>query len=225
MAISDVLKKRRSELGYTLLEIANKMGVSEATVQRWESGNIKTLRQGRISLLAEILQVSPAYLMGWDDQPYPERTYGPKPIVTSDTVTLPVIGDLAAGYDAIALEDWQGDTVEIPRSYLKGRSEEEYIVLCVKGDSMYPAYRQGDKVLILRQEDVPFSGAVGAVRYEDELVTLKIVEKRIGDDGKAFIRLKPINPQYPPLEIRGEALDHYGVVGIPRLLIREVEEE
>ena len=67
MSLSDVLKKRRSELGYTLLEIADKMGVSEATVQRWESGNIKSLRQGRISQLSEILCVSPAYLMGWEE--------------------------------------------------------------------------------------------------------------------------------------------------------------
>ena len=69
MSLSEVLKKRRSELGYTLLEIADKMGVSEATVQRWESGNIKSLRQGRISQLADILRVSPAALMGWEEEP------------------------------------------------------------------------------------------------------------------------------------------------------------
>lgn len=68
MSLSDVLKKRRSELGYTLLEIADKMNVSEATVQRWESGNIKSLRQGRISQLAEILNVSPSALMGWEEK-------------------------------------------------------------------------------------------------------------------------------------------------------------
>jgi len=68
MSLAKVLKSRRSELGYTLLEIADKMGVSEATVQRWESGNIKSLRQGRISQLAEILKVSPAVLMGWEEE-------------------------------------------------------------------------------------------------------------------------------------------------------------
>jgi len=67
MSLSDVLKKRRAELGYTLLEIAEKMGVSEATVQRWESGNIKSLRQGRVTQLAEILKINPSALMGWDE--------------------------------------------------------------------------------------------------------------------------------------------------------------
>lgn len=65
MNISDVLKSRRKELGLTLLDIANKVGVSEATVQRWESGNIKNLRQERIAKLANVLEVTPAYLMGW----------------------------------------------------------------------------------------------------------------------------------------------------------------
>ncbi len=67
-SLSSVLKKRRKELGLTLAQIADAMGVSEATVQRWESGNIKTLRYGKMEKLAEILNISPAYLMGWEDK-------------------------------------------------------------------------------------------------------------------------------------------------------------
>lgn len=67
MSLSDVLKQRRKELGLTLLNVADKVGVSEATVQRWESGNIKNLRHERIGKLAEVLRVSPAFLMGWGE--------------------------------------------------------------------------------------------------------------------------------------------------------------
>ena len=66
MSLSTVLKQRREQMGYTLLEIANKMHVTESTVQRWESGNIKSLRRGRLVELAEILNVTPSYLMGWE---------------------------------------------------------------------------------------------------------------------------------------------------------------
>lgn len=66
MSLSTVLKSRRKELGLTLNDIAQYMDVSEATVQRWESGNIKSLRQGRVAKLADILNVSPAKLMGWE---------------------------------------------------------------------------------------------------------------------------------------------------------------
>lgn len=68
MNLSSTLKKRRKELNLTLLQIANKVGVSEATVQRWESGNIKSLRYNRIAKLAEVLNISPAELMGWEEK-------------------------------------------------------------------------------------------------------------------------------------------------------------
>lgn len=44
MSIADVIRKRRRELDLTLKDIANKVGVSEATVQRWESGVITNIR-------------------------------------------------------------------------------------------------------------------------------------------------------------------------------------
>lgn len=67
-SLSDTLKRRRRDLGLTLAQIADQMGVTEATVQRWESGNIKSLRHGKIAKLAEVLHVSPAEIMGWDDE-------------------------------------------------------------------------------------------------------------------------------------------------------------
>ena len=66
-ALSDVLKKRRPELGLTLAQIADAMGVSEATVQRWESGSIRNIRPERIALLSQILKVSQASLMGIEE--------------------------------------------------------------------------------------------------------------------------------------------------------------
>lgn len=66
MALSAEIKKRRKELGLTLAELAKLVGVTEATVQRWESGNIKTLRYGRIEVLASALQTTPMALQGWD---------------------------------------------------------------------------------------------------------------------------------------------------------------
>ncbi len=69
MNISEVISKRRNKLGLTLAEVAAQMGVSEATVQRWEHGTIKNLRHDRIGRLAEVLMVSPAVLMGWEELP------------------------------------------------------------------------------------------------------------------------------------------------------------
>ena len=67
MEIKDILKSRRVELRLTQDDIANKIGVSKATVSRWESGNISNMRRDRIAKLAEILQISPAVIIGIRD--------------------------------------------------------------------------------------------------------------------------------------------------------------
>lgn len=54
------LKERRLELGLTMLEVANAVGVSEATISRYESGDIKNMRRDRIVKYARILNVEPA---------------------------------------------------------------------------------------------------------------------------------------------------------------------
>lgn len=68
------IKKRRIELDMTLLQLANQVGVTEATVQRWESGAIKNLRRENIVKLADALDTTPAYLMGWEESETAEET-------------------------------------------------------------------------------------------------------------------------------------------------------
>ena len=77
--LSEVLKHRRKELGLTLNQIAEMMGVTEATVQRWESGNIRSIRHEKVVRLAEILNVTPASIMGWEEEkPTAGQGDGPK---------------------------------------------------------------------------------------------------------------------------------------------------
>ena len=69
MKMKDIIAKRRKELNLTLEDVANRVGVSRATVLRWETGEIENLGQNRIASLAAALQVSPEYLLGWNDDP------------------------------------------------------------------------------------------------------------------------------------------------------------
>ncbi len=212
------LKARRLEKGYTLQNVADKIGVTRATVQKYESGAIKGVDTEVLERLATVLHTTPTYLMGWDDDPQPGIVLQ-HPRIAEDYVTFPVIGDVAAGYDKIAVEDWSGDTVDIPTSYLRGRKVSDFFVLKVVGDSMYPLYMEGDKVLILRQTTLNHSGDIGAILYDDENVTLKKVEYVQGEN---WLRMLPINPEYMPKTIEGEALEHCRVLGVPVLLIREI---
>ena len=61
------LKNRRTELDLTQKAIAEYVGVSEATVSRWESGDIADMGASRITALAKVLRISPLDIMGWDE--------------------------------------------------------------------------------------------------------------------------------------------------------------
>ncbi len=65
--LNDRIKNRRKLLNKTLLELAEYIGVKEATMQRYESGEIKSIPYDNIVLIAECLDCTPQYLMGWSD--------------------------------------------------------------------------------------------------------------------------------------------------------------
>ena len=214
--ISSVLKAKRKELGLTLAQIAEKIGVTEATVQRWESGNIKSLRHERIAKLADILGVTPSVLMGWDEPTAPTL---PSPTITEDTVTFPVITSVAAHYDGVSIdESAAGEKIEVPRAYLKGRKAEDFCTMRVRGDSMYPAFQNGDIVLVLRQSTMNHSGEIGVISYGDDEMTIKRINYVDGED---WLKLVPLNPAYPPRRIEGVDLENCHIIGIPQVLIRE----
>ena len=67
--IHERIKERRIALNLTLAQVADRLGIQEATMQRYESGAIKNLKHETVVKLADILYCHPAYLMGWLDTP------------------------------------------------------------------------------------------------------------------------------------------------------------
>lgn len=66
MNVKDIIREKRLALGMTMKEVADKVGVSEATISRWESGEIANMRRGAIFSLAKALNISPNEIMGWE---------------------------------------------------------------------------------------------------------------------------------------------------------------
>lgn len=203
-------------------ELSRLTGISKSSISHYLKGDWEG-KQDAVYKIARALNVSEAWLMGFDvpreKQPKDNYINLPEPTITENYTKFPVIGDIAAGYDSIAFEDWEGDCVDIPNSYLRGRNKNEFFTLRIKGNSMYPLYHEGDVVLILKQPTLNRSGDIGVVLYDDEIATIKKVEYVMGED---WLKLIPINPEYPPKTIEGEELDHCRVIGIPKLLIREI---
>lgn len=65
MTINERIKDLRVQHGYTLKDVAARIGVSEGTVQRYESGAIKEVPYDSIIKLSTLYGCDPAYLMGW----------------------------------------------------------------------------------------------------------------------------------------------------------------
>lgn len=57
ISIGAFIKKKRKEKGYTLEQVGNYVGVSKATVSRWESNEIGNMRTDRVKSLCEILEI------------------------------------------------------------------------------------------------------------------------------------------------------------------------
>ena len=65
MNLGTRIRERRKRLGLTLKEVSAYVGVAEATVQRWESGNIKMLKSDKMIKLSSALQISVEELSSW----------------------------------------------------------------------------------------------------------------------------------------------------------------
>lgn len=64
------LKDRRLELGMTLEDVGNLAGMHRSAIQKYEKGIIKNTYISTVEVFARALRCSPAYLIGWVDDPY-----------------------------------------------------------------------------------------------------------------------------------------------------------
>lgn len=61
------IKNRRIELDLSYQDLSDLTGISKSTLQRYETGFIKKVPITQIEIIAKALNVSPGYLMGWED--------------------------------------------------------------------------------------------------------------------------------------------------------------
>lgn len=63
-----LLKNKRTDKNLTMKQVADFVNVSESTISRWESGEIKNMKRDKIAKLSDILSIDPALIMGWDEE-------------------------------------------------------------------------------------------------------------------------------------------------------------
>lgn len=171
-SVGKLIYDRRTELGITQKEVADFVGVSEATVSRWESGHIDNMRRDRIAALSKILRLSPLAIMGIDDTDLSTRLPDMVPI-DARTFRVPIVGRVAAGRPIVADEEIIGYEY-IDNKYSK--DGHEYFGLRIVGKSMEPTIMDGDIVIVRRQNYVE-NGEIAIVLIDGEEATAKEVKE------------------------------------------------
>lgn len=188
-------EKAKTRLSDIALDKA--VGLNRSSIANWRLGR-GTPSTEAILKIAKYFNVTTDYLLGL-----------PANLIPEDVIIFPVIGTIAAGYDGNVSFDPTGDEIPVPKYLLKTHNPDDYFVLHVVGDSMLPTYHNGDKVLIRKTNSVD-SGTIAAVGFDTENATLKKVEYVKGED---WMKLIPLNPDYPVKEIKGTDLDLCHVYG------------
>lgn len=205
------LKELRKKKGVTQSDVASFIGISQNNYSYWENGKVKIDAES-MRRLAEYFGVTVDYILGRTEDVKVVNGYTPEGIIN-----YPVIASVRAGYGGEIVEYNSGEFIAIPVEFLRGRAPEDYMVFEIKGDSMYPRYMNGDRVLVLRTDSVD-SGKIAVIAYNGDEATVKKVEYKQGED---WLDLIPINPMYPIKRIQGADLEQCHVIGQVKMLLRE----
>lgn len=204
MTVGDRIRKVRQEQDVTQQELADYIGVSKQAVYKYENNIVTNIPTDKVDAIAKRLKVSPAYLMGWEEQPAPaaskEPTIPPGFEPMPKMKKVPLIGSIACG-DPITAEQNIEKMVDVPENIRCDFS------LTCHGDSMIDAgIHDRDVVYIHIQPEVE-NGQIAAVRIGEE-ATLKRVYYSGGT-----LTLMPANPAYAPMVYTGPQLEEVQIEG------------
>jgi len=148
--------------------------VSQQAVGKWERGEA-TPNPDAIRKMAQIFEVSADELLG-----------GSAPPASTSGVVIPVLGDVAAGIPIDAIQN----VIDYEEIDAAMAATGEFFGLRIKGASMEPRIREGDVVIVRKQEDAQ-TGDTAVVLVNGDSATVKRIKKEPGG-----ISLIPNNPAY-----------------------------
>lgn len=154
-------------------ELAEKLNYkSFTTVQKWEDGTAFP-RVSTLNKIAEIFDVDVDHLL--------------KMNIRAEQVSIPIVGEVKAGYDLYANEDILGFEYVNTKEMRAG----EYFYLKVKGDSMIDLRIGEGDIVFCRKQNYIDNNEVGVFLLENNEVTIKKAKFQ----GKNII-LRAANPKY-----------------------------
>ena len=202
------LRELRKKKKMSQQELADLLGVTQATLSGWETEKYR-IDNNNLIKCSEILDTTTDYLLGKSNiDNNIEFISLPK-----DVIKIPVLGRIPAGIPIEAIEDVL-EYIEIPEEMTRGGKE--FFALKIQGDSMYPEYLSGD-IVIFEASPTCETGDDCAVMVNGDDATFKRIERK--ENG---VMVKPLNPEYETMFFTNEEIETKPVriLGIARELRR-----
>lgn len=172
--IAQRLKLLRKQHRITQEDLAAAINVERSSIGKYESATKPITPPPDVLIkIATFFNVSVDYLLGYSTS-------------SVNAVRVPVLGDVAAGIPMDAVENIV-DYEEIDSALA---ATGDFFGLRIKGDSMEPRIREGDVVIVRKQEDAD-TGDTAVVLVNGSGATVKRVKKEPGG-----ISLIPNNPAF-----------------------------
>jgi repressor LexA len=210
VTVGERIRNLRLSLDIPQVELAMRVGISKQNLYKYETGIITNIPADKLEAIASALKTTPAFLAGWEEPSNISAIYNDK------IYNIPLYESVSAGFGAYA-DDYIVDYV--PLRFTNAHEASETLCIKVSGDSMSPNIKDGDTIIVHKQDSVD-SGDIAVLLIDGE----EAVVKKVIYDAEN-IELHSFNPLYPVRTFSGADVLRVRVVGKVKKRIEEISEK
>lgn len=188
--IGNRIRNRREELGLSQEELGNRLGYkSRSSINKIELDQ-RNLTQSKIKAIADALDTTPGYIMGWETEDIKSIPAAPNIHPLPRMKCWKVLGGTACGQPLF--KPLEEASVLAPADI-----DADYVFQCV-GDSMINARIFDGDIVFVKAGVTVEDGQIAVVRIGEEYALKRIYR------GTDYLELRSENPMYKPIIVRGE---------------------
>ena len=196
MKTHELIKFKRQELGLSLADVADALGVNKTTVLRYESKAIEKMPVNIIPRLASILKIEPTTLMGWDHQTYLKEPN----VISGEFFPLSYRTNLSAGNFSEILENKDTNAIIYVPIKFQGLKKDLF-AFKVNGESMNNVIQHEDIVVAHHNPKAKVNdGDIVVVHYQGEC----ILRRYMNNNNKIMLMPDSKNNEFEPILISGD---------------------
>ncbi len=196
--IGQRIKAKREQQKLSLQFIADKLDVNRSSVMRWENGETSRIKLPILERLAQILQTTPEYLMGYKEEDLIDSTC--RNALPESVCMIPVL-------DKFLCDDTQTNGQYIVGYEVADSAfRHNCFFLRISDNSMAPRLDEGDYALFRRQDTIQ-NGETGIFLVDNKkyIIAMFFQDKNI--------ELRSCNPYYPAMHFEPTDKDRVKVIG------------